>query len=267
MDFHIVLMFLWTLCGVPLNALKFSLLKPAVPKRLLEGDSWIISLNSPKQDGDTLVWECDNDVIYERRNGTVKGFADVDDRGTLTLKNVTTAMSCTYSAEHRSIEGELLKTQSKEISVVPKVLVPTLAVVCSSSGEGTLHCVPGGTKGFSTLSWFHNNRVMNETINPFMPTLHRTKDQYRCRLTNDQLKEDVEDSNDVTISCPKSADVCQLPKEEGTCVKFFLQWYYDSLTKSCSLFWYGGCAGNGNRFETKEECETTCGKADRVSVK
>ncbi|XP_063068031.1 uncharacterized protein LOC134459615 [Engraulis encrasicolus] len=174
-------------------------------KTLLEGDTYTIMLNSPKQDGDSLVWKCDITIIYERRNGTVKGSADVDDRGSLTLKNVTTAMACTYQAQHWSNKPSHLKSLTTKICVVPKVPVPTLTVVCSSSGEGTLHCEPGGTKGFSSLSWFHNNREMKEKVNPFTPTLHGASDQYRCRLTNDKSKEDEEDSNDVTISCSKPA--------------------------------------------------------------
>ncbi|XP_032336468.1 collagen alpha-3(VI) chain isoform X9 [Camelus ferus] len=53
-------------------------------------------------------------------------------------------------------------------------------------------------------------------------------------------------------------DICQLQKEEGTCRKFILKWYYDSKTKSCARFWYGGCGGNENRFNSQKECEKVC---------
>ncbi|KAM9085203.1 collagen alpha-3(VI) chain isoform 3-T4 [Megaptera novaeangliae] len=53
-------------------------------------------------------------------------------------------------------------------------------------------------------------------------------------------------------------DICKLPKEEGTCRDFILKWYYDSITESCARFWYGGCGGNENRFDSQDECEKVC---------
>ncbi|XP_042308649.1 collagen alpha-3(VI) chain isoform X2 [Sceloporus undulatus] len=59
-----------------------------------------------------------------------------------------------------------------------------------------------------------------------------------------------------------ATDICNLIKEEGTCREFKLKWYYDPKTKSCARFWYGGCGGNENRFNTQRECEQLCMSAN-----
>ncbi|XP_014449748.1 collagen alpha-3(VI) chain isoform X4 [Alligator mississippiensis] len=65
--------------------------------------------------------------------------------------------------------------------------------------------------------------------------------------------------NTEPLEVPETVtDICRLQKEEGTCRKFELKWYYDSNTKSCARFWYGGCGGNENKFSTQKECEKVC---------
>ncbi|XP_066458231.1 WAP four-disulfide core domain protein 6B-like [Eleutherodactylus coqui] len=57
---------------------------------------------------------------------------------------------------------------------------------------------------------------------------------------------------------PEGDAVCNLTKDSGPCMALALMWYYDMEQKVCDSFFYGGCQGNGNRFNDKEECIDRC---------
>ena len=52
--------------------------------------------------------------------------------------------------------------------------------------------------------------------------------------------------------------MCELPKKAGICGATNLRFYYDSASKQCKEFNYGGCGGNGNNFEDEYECKLAC---------
>uniref|UniRef100_A0A8C7NLK0 BPTI/Kunitz inhibitor domain-containing protein n=1 Tax=Oncorhynchus mykiss TaxID=8022 RepID=A0A8C7NLK0_ONCMY len=51
---------------------------------------------------------------------------------------------------------------------------------------------------------------------------------------------------------------CFFKQDKGGCENYTLKWYFDTTQSECSRFWYGGCGGNANRFETQETCEGLC---------
>ena len=64
------------------------------------------------------------------------------------------------------------------------------------------------------------------------------------------------------IISPAEADIfvsrCNLSLDQGTCRDYIIRWYYDKQANACAQFWYGGCGGNDNRYETEDECKETC---------
>ncbi|TRZ27006.1 hypothetical protein HGM15179_000051 [Zosterops borbonicus] len=51
---------------------------------------------------------------------------------------------------------------------------------------------------------------------------------------------------------------CKLRLDQGPCRVYTIRWYYDKQANACAQFWYGGCEGNANRFESEQECRQAC---------
>lgn len=63
---------------------------------------------------------------------------------------------------------------------------------------------------------------------------------------------------------PEGPERCTLPKISGPCNASQVVWYYDSPSRRCDRFGYGGCLGNTNRFESEEQCEEHCVNQEKV---
>ncbi|XP_048859536.1 boophilin-H2 [Brienomyrus brachyistius] len=62
---------------------------------------------------------------------------------------------------------------------------------------------------------------------------------------------------------PPGGLVCTLKEVQGHCFAREVRFYYNAEKKACRTFMYGGCGGNGNNFQTKQECQETCAKSGR----
>ncbi|KAM4630454.1 collagen, type XXVIII, alpha 1a [Polymixia lowei] len=51
---------------------------------------------------------------------------------------------------------------------------------------------------------------------------------------------------------------CRQPLDPGPCRQYVVKWYYDPEANACAQFWYGGCQGNANNFDTEANCRHDC---------
>ncbi|RNA27619.1 Kunitz Bovine pancreatic trypsin inhibitor domain [Brachionus plicatilis] len=62
---------------------------------------------------------------------------------------------------------------------------------------------------------------------------------------------------------------CRLEPDVGPCRASIRKYYFNSKTNKCEQFFYGGCLGNANKFNTESECLANCSalvESKRVDV-
>uniref|UniRef100_A0A6G5A557 Putative kunitz n=1 Tax=Rhipicephalus microplus TaxID=6941 RepID=A0A6G5A557_RHIMP len=59
-----------------------------------------------------------------------------------------------------------------------------------------------------------------------------------------------------------NTSICSQEPVKGNCRAHLQRWYYNSSSGNCSVFYYGGCGGNENRFLNCQECMGNCSFAN-----
>ncbi|XP_062968398.1 kunitz-type protease inhibitor 2 [Cynocephalus volans] len=65
---------------------------------------------------------------------------------------------------------------------------------------------------------------------------------------------------------PGIHDFCRVSKVVGRCRASILRWWYNVTDGSCQQFVYGGCEGNDNNYQSKEECLEKCAGVTENSI-
>lgn len=60
------------------------------------------------------------------------------------------------------------------------------------------------------------------------------------------------------VDAGNQRDTCLMPKRKGNCRALLQRWRYNSDTKDCEEFNFGGCDGNANNFMSYKQCMTVC---------
>ncbi|XP_037876208.1 papilin isoform X4 [Bombyx mori] len=100
----------------------------------------------------------------------------------------------------------------------------------------------------------------------FSPAEGRCRPFYYSGCGGNQNR--FEDEAACASSCPEPfvPDLCTLPAETGECANYEEKWFYDTSEKRCRQFYYGGCGGNENKFNSQIECESRCSEIQTTTT-
>ncbi|XP_020775088.1 kunitz-type protease inhibitor 1a [Boleophthalmus pectinirostris] len=83
----------------------------------------------------------------------------------------------------------------------------------------------------------------------------------QCKDGSDEQNcEELDKNFSILLQIPLDENKvrCTEPPRTGNCRDSFSKWYYNPMKQDCFRFNYGGCQGNENRFDTKEQCMKMC---------
>ncbi|CAL1675129.1 unnamed protein product [Lasius platythorax] len=78
-----------------------------------------------------------------------------------------------------------------------------------------------------------------------------------CKANNNNFPTEIA-CHQQCLQPGRRKDICMLPRAEGTCTEKQSRWYFDQSENRCMPFYYTGCDGNKNNFESRDVCESDC---------
>ncbi|KFD53227.1 hypothetical protein M513_05937 [Trichuris suis] len=67
------------------------------------------------------------------------------------------------------------------------------------------------------------------------------------------------DCTNEGFCCPSRGFVCNQEQAIGSCINYVERWYFNPKSRGCERFYFSGCHGNANNFESYEQCMSFCG--------
>ncbi|XP_015669851.1 collagen alpha-6(VI) chain [Protobothrops mucrosquamatus] len=100
------------------------------------------------------------------------------------------------------------------------------------------------------------NKILKTTQGPREEQYGQIENKYFTSISIQNG--DGTETEELFEKLQRAKDACSKDTDIGECENYTLKWYYHKQRNMCFQFWYGGCGGNKNRFETQEECDALC---------
>ncbi|XP_059173905.1 WAP four-disulfide core domain protein 6A-like [Physella acuta] len=98
------------------------------------------------------------------------------------------------------------------------------------------------------------NRAAVNSQPSFIKSKAHPSKKHRTEFT-EAVREEGEPTAEELEQVPEQ---CKPKPEAGPCRALFKRFYFNQITMECHTFFYGGCQGNQNNFQSIEECNLTC---------
>ncbi|KAL1486611.1 hypothetical protein MTO96_046880 [Rhipicephalus appendiculatus] len=159
-----------------------------------------------------------------------------------TLKECETRCGGNYTVEDQSWKKHIMKPLALEDVIRANPILSMDAVeVYPGCDEPKDH---GPCNGYIPRYYFNN---ASKTCEQFIFG--------GCQANGNNFESVDECMNRCWVAPP---EVCTYPADAGPCKAYMPRFFYNTLTKTCEQFVYGGCAGNANNFLTFVACEKKC---------
>ncbi|KAL7014238.1 hypothetical protein ACKWTF_015817 [Chironomus riparius] len=106
-----------------------------------------------------------------------------------------------------------------------------------------------------------SENAVNQMIKTLQEILIQKQKANQVQNITSQLNDEhlvTKEVFEYTTMDSSSNNICSYPQDEGSCDEYVINYSYDKDSRSCRAFYYGGCGGSPNRFETSHECESAC---------
>uniref|UniRef100_A0A3B5MXL7 Serine peptidase inhibitor, Kunitz type 1 b n=1 Tax=Xiphophorus couchianus TaxID=32473 RepID=A0A3B5MXL7_9TELE len=139
------------------------------------------------------------------------------------------------------------------------VLQPGENVTLNGSESVALHRAKISDYKWSQQSGDQNLKLEKTNYDDQVRLSNLQPGSYVLKLTvTDSKGKSGHDTVTIKVLTPELSTYCLAPLKTGPCRAAFPRWYYNTTTRSCEKFTYGGCLPNKNNFLFNEECMSAC---------